>query len=59
MAQPKNAGAVDTGGDARCPPFRFPATPSSDFGMTPPDIAGFVQVEDEATLEVLLSLVKA
>ena len=33
--------------------------PFSDFGMTPPDIAGFVQVEDEATLEVLLSLVKA
>jgi len=27
--------------------------------MTPPDIAGFVQVEDEATREVLLSLVKA
>jgi len=52
-------GAVDTGGDARYPPFRFPATRSSDFGMTPPDIAGFVQVEDEATREVLLSLVKA
>jgi len=33
--------------------------PFSDFGMTPPDIAGFVQVEDEATLEVLLSLGKA
>ena len=33
--------------------------PFSDFGMTPPDVAGFVQVEDEATLEVLLSLVKA
>jgi polyisoprenoid-binding protein YceI len=33
--------------------------PFSDFDMTPPDIAGFVQVEDEATLEVLLSLVKA
>lgn len=33
--------------------------PFSDFSMTPPDIAGFVQVEDEATLEVLLSLVKA
>jgi polyisoprenoid-binding protein YceI len=32
--------------------------PFSDFGMTPPDIAGFVQVEDEATLEVLLSLEK-
>ena len=32
--------------------------PFSDFGMTPPDIAGFVQVEDEATLEVLFSLEK-
>lgn len=32
--------------------------PFSDFGMTPPDIAGFVQVEDEATLEVLLALEK-
>lgn len=32
--------------------------PFSDFDMTPPDIAGFVQVEDEATLEVLLSLAK-
>jgi polyisoprenoid-binding protein YceI len=33
--------------------------PFSDFGMTPPDVAGFVQVEDDATLEVLLSLVRA
>jgi polyisoprenoid-binding protein YceI len=32
--------------------------PFSDFGMTPPDIAGFVQVQDDATLEVLLSLQK-
>lgn len=32
--------------------------PFSDFGMTPPDVAGFVQVEDNATLEVLLSLVR-
>jgi polyisoprenoid-binding protein YceI len=33
--------------------------PFSDFGMTPPDVAGFVQVEDDATLELLLSLAKA
>ncbi|HET9436520.1 MAG TPA: YceI family protein [Candidatus Limnocylindrales bacterium] len=33
--------------------------PFSDFGMTPPDIAGFVQVEDDATLELLLSLAAA
>ncbi|MCI0582988.1 MAG: YceI family protein, partial [Chloroflexi bacterium] len=33
--------------------------PFSDFGMTPPDVAGFVQVEDDATLEVLLSLSRA
>ena len=30
----------------------------TDFGMTPPDVAGFVQVEDEATLEVLISLAR-
>jgi polyisoprenoid-binding protein YceI len=35
------------------------AFPFSDFGMTPPDIAGFVEVGDDATLEVLLSLSKA
>jgi polyisoprenoid-binding protein YceI len=33
--------------------------PFSDFGMTPPDVAGFVQVEDDATLELLISLAKA
>lgn len=33
--------------------------PFSDFGMTPPDVAGFVQVEDDATLELLLSLTRA
>jgi polyisoprenoid-binding protein YceI len=33
--------------------------PFSDFGMTPPDVGGFVQVEDDATLEVLVSLAKA
>jgi len=33
--------------------------PFSDFGMTPPDVAGFVQVEDEATLELLISLAEA
>lgn len=32
--------------------------PFSDFGMTPPSIAGFVQVQDDATLEVLLSLAR-
>ncbi|MBF8291011.1 MAG: hypothetical protein HW391_1979 [Chloroflexi bacterium] len=32
--------------------------PFEDFGMTPPDILGFVQVEDDATLEVLLSLAR-
>ena len=30
--------------------------PFSDFGMTPPNVGGFVQVEDDATLEVLVSL---
>ena len=33
--------------------------PFSDFGMTPPDVAGFVQVEDNATLELLISLARA
>ena len=33
--------------------------PFSDFGMTPPSVAGFVAVQDDATLEVLLSLTKA
>lgn len=33
--------------------------PFSDFGMTPPDVAGFVQVEDDATLELLISLARA
>ena len=33
--------------------------PFSDFGMTPPSIAGFVSVQGNATLEVLLSLAKA
>jgi polyisoprenoid-binding protein YceI len=33
--------------------------PFADFGMTPPDVAGFVQVEDDATLELLISLAKA
>lgn len=33
--------------------------PFADFGMTPPSIAGFVQVQDDATLEVLLSLVRS
>ncbi|MEW5990575.1 MAG: YceI family protein [Chloroflexota bacterium] len=33
--------------------------PFSDFGMTPPDVAGFVQVEDDATLEVLIALARA
>ena len=32
--------------------------PFSDFGMTPPSIAGFVKVQDDATLEVLLSLAR-
>jgi hypothetical protein len=32
--------------------------PFSDFGMTPPNVAGFVSVQDDATLEVLLSLAK-
>lgn len=32
--------------------------PFSDFGMTPPDVAGFVQVEDDATLELLMSLAR-
>ena len=32
--------------------------PFSDFGMSPPNIAGFVSVQDDATLEVLLSLAK-
>jgi polyisoprenoid-binding protein YceI len=33
--------------------------PFSDFGMTPPNIAGFVRVEDDATLELQLSLARA
>ena len=33
--------------------------PFSDFGMTPPNVAGFVSVQDDATLEVLLSLARA
>jgi len=33
--------------------------PFSDFGMTPPDVAGFVQVEDDASLELLVSLAMA
>ena len=33
--------------------------PFSDFGMTPPDVAGFVQVEEDATLELLISLAEA
>ncbi len=32
--------------------------PFTDFEMTPPDIAGFVQVQEDATLEVLLILMK-
>ena len=32
--------------------------PFSDFGMSPPNIAGFVSVQNDATLEVLLSLAK-
>jgi polyisoprenoid-binding protein YceI len=32
--------------------------PFADFGMTPPDVGGFVQVEDDATLEVLVSLAR-
>jgi polyisoprenoid-binding protein YceI len=31
----------------------------ADFGMTPPNIAGFVSVEDDATLEFLLVLARA
>ena len=33
--------------------------PFSDFGMTPPSLGGFVQVQNDATLEILLSLAKA
>ena len=33
--------------------------PFSDFGMTPPSIGGFVNVEDDATLEFLIALKKA
>lgn len=33
--------------------------PFSDFGMTPPSVGGFVQVQEDATLEILLSLAKA
>ncbi len=32
--------------------------PFSDFGMTPPSIAGFVSVDDNATLEFSLDLVR-
>ena len=33
--------------------------PFADFGMTPPSIGGFVSVEDDATLEFLISLRKS
>ena len=33
--------------------------PFSDFGMTPPSLGGFVQVQNDATLEILSSLAKA
>lgn len=33
--------------------------PFSDFGMTPPSAGNFVQVQNDATLEVLLSLAKS
>ena len=33
--------------------------PFADFDIEPPDIAGFVTVEDEGTLEFLLVLTKA
>ncbi len=32
--------------------------PFSDFGMTPPNIGGFVSVEDDATLEFVLILAR-
>jgi polyisoprenoid-binding protein YceI len=32
--------------------------PFSDYGMSPPNIAGFVSVQNDATMEVLLSLAK-
>ena len=32
--------------------------PFSDYGMSPPNIAGFVTVQGDATLEVLLTLAK-
>ncbi len=33
--------------------------PFSDFGMTPPSVGNFVQVQNDATLEILLSLAKS
>ncbi|MFL5777887.1 MAG: YceI family protein, partial [Chloroflexota bacterium] len=33
--------------------------PFADFGMTPPNVAGFVSVENDATLEFLVALDKA
>lgn len=33
--------------------------PFSDFGMTPPSVGGFVEVEDDATMEFALLLAKA
>ena len=33
--------------------------PFTDFGMTPPSVGSFVEVQNDATLEILLSLEKA
>lgn len=56
--------SVTIGGQARLNDDRIEIVaalmfPFSDFGMTPPSIAGFVQVQEDATLEVFLSLAKA
>lgn len=34
------------------------AFPFSDFGINPPDVGGFVTVEDNGTLELLVNLTK-
>lgn len=58
------AKAVTIGGQARLNGDRIEIVaaltfPFSDFGMTPPSVGGFVQAQNDATLEILLSLAKA
>ena len=56
--------SVTIGGQARLNGDRIEIVaaltfPFSDFGMTPPSVGNFVQIQNDATLEILLSLAKA